>query len=53
MKELEAWREYDYVIVNDIAEVAADKLYAVLLSSHCRTVATERLEAIDEQKAIV
>lgn len=35
--ELKAFREYDYVIVNDDLTVAANELYAVLEASMCRT----------------
>ena len=45
MKELQAWREYDYVVVNDVAEKAAAELAAILTASHCRTSATPNLEA--------
>ncbi len=36
-REMEAWREYDYVIVNDEAEEAARRLEAIIESSHLRT----------------
>lgn len=35
--ELAQWRKYDYVIVNDDAAGAADRLEAVLNAAHCRT----------------
>ena len=36
-KELAAWREYDYIIINDIAEQAAARLDAILTAAHART----------------
>jgi len=36
-KELAAWREYDYIVVNDIAEEAANRLDAILTAAHART----------------
>ncbi|MBR5839256.1 MAG: guanylate kinase [Victivallales bacterium] len=42
-KELAAWREYDYIVVNDVAEQAANRLDAILTAAHARTAT--RLEA--------
>ena len=36
-KELAAWREYDYSVVNDVAEQAAARLDAILTAAHART----------------
>ena len=36
-KELAAWREYDSIVVNDVAEQAADRLDAILTAAHART----------------
>lgn len=36
-KELAAWREYDYIVVNDVAEQAAARLDAILTAAHGRT----------------
>ena len=35
-REMAAWREYDYVIVNDEAPAAAEKLAAIVRAAHCR-----------------
>ncbi len=35
-REMTAWREYDYVIVNDEAPVAAEKLAVIVRAAHCR-----------------
>ena len=35
-REMAAWREYDYVIVNDEAPMAAEKLAAIVRAAHCR-----------------
>jgi guanylate kinase len=45
MQELQAWREYDYVVINDVAETAADELFAILAAARCRTSVTPKLEA--------
>ena len=34
--EIGHWREYDYVIVNDEAPMAAEKLAAIVRAAHCR-----------------
>ena len=36
-KELAAWREYDHIVVNDVAEEAANRLDAILTAAHART----------------
>ena len=36
-RELAAWREYDSIVVNDVAEQAADRLDAILTAAHART----------------
>ena len=41
-REMTAWREYDYVIVNDEALVAAEKLAAIVRAAHCRCALCER-----------
>ena len=41
--EMELWRRYDYVIINDDAVKAADELEAIFTAAHCRT-ATMRKE---------
>ncbi|HPY91485.1 MAG TPA: guanylate kinase [Lentisphaeria bacterium] len=35
-REMAAWRKYDYVIVNDEAPAAAEKLAAIVRAAHCR-----------------
>ena len=35
--EMAAWREYDFLVVNDTVEAAAQKLAAVIVASGCRT----------------
>ena len=35
--ELAQWRQYDYVIVNEDAVQAADRLEAIITAAHCRT----------------
>jgi len=34
--EMTAWREYDYLVVNDQAETATEQLHAILIASRCR-----------------
>jgi guanylate kinase len=36
--ELASWREYDYLIVNDVVEQAAAQLAAVRAAAHCATI---------------
>lgn len=33
--ELEAWREYDYLVINDTVEAAAERLRGILLAGRC------------------
>lgn len=35
--EMAAWREYDFLVVNDTVEAAAQKLAAVIVANGCRT----------------
>ena len=35
-EEMTAWREYDYLVINDQAEAAAAQLHAILTASRCR-----------------
>ncbi len=41
-REMELWRRYDYVIVNDDAVKAADELEAIIRAAHCRTVTMKK-----------
>ena len=41
-REMELWRRYDYVIINDDAVKAADELEAIIMASHCRTVTMKK-----------
>ncbi len=36
-KELPAWREYDYIVINDIIEKAKERLKWIILSSRLKT----------------
>ena len=36
-RELEAWREYDYMVINDTVAEAATRLAAILASARCAT----------------
>ncbi len=39
--EVQAWQEYNYLVLNDDAETAARKLQSIILSAKCRTNRTE------------
>ncbi len=39
-REMAAWREYDYVIINDSAEIATKRLQTIMAASHLATVRT-------------
>ena len=39
--EIRAWQEYNYLVLNDEAEVAAHKLESIILSAKCCTNRTE------------
>lgn len=50
VQEMAAWREYDYVIVNDEAEHAAEKLAAIVKAAQCCSALMKKEPWQNEEK---
>lgn len=41
-EELLSWREYDYMVISDVAERSADDIVAILRATRCRTASVNK-----------